>query len=102
MRLKDLRKNKKQSQQEISNLLNISQRTYCGYELGTSEPNLETLCILADYYNVTLDYLVGREFKNEIGFLSEQQMSALKLIKQLNEKNLAYAIAYLSGMIVNQ
>lgn len=102
MKLKELRNQKKISQQEIAKILNVTQTTYGRYELEISEPNINTLCNLADFYNVTIDYLIGRNFINDIGYLSEQQKTAVELIKQLNEKNLNFAIAYLSGMIVNQ
>lgn len=68
MRLKELRKEKKLSQEQIAKILSVTQRTYGGYELETSEPSIQTLCNLADYYNVSLDYLVGRERKDEVGF----------------------------------
>ena len=102
MKLKELRKNKKLSQEQVANMLNVTQRTYGGYELETSEPTINTLCKLADYYDVSLDYLVGRERNNEIGFLNEQQKNAVQLIQQLNEINLLKAIAYLSGLYAGQ
>lgn len=88
MNLRILRKNKKKSQEEIAKLLNITQRTYSGYELETSEPTIKTLCILADYYDVSLDQLIGREYKNDIGYLTEAQKNIVYVIKQLNEGNL--------------
>ena len=102
MKLKELRIKKNTSQMEMAKLLNVTQTTYGRYELESSEPNIDTLCKLADYYNVSLDYLVGREFTNDIGYLNEQQKNAVKMIQQLNENNLALAIAYMGGMIVNQ
>lgn len=102
MKLKELRKHKKLSQEQVANMLNVTQRTYGGYELETSEPTINTLCKLADYYDVSLDYLVGRERNNEIGFLNEQQKNAVQLIRQLNEINLLKAIAYLSGLYAGQ
>lgn len=102
MRLKELRKQKKATQIELSKLLNITQVTYGRYELETSEPNIETLCKLADYYNVSIDYLIGRENINEIGYLNEQQINAVKLIKELNPVNLLQAIGYISGLLTAQ
>ena len=98
----DCRKKKKITQEQIAKYLNMTQSTYQHYENERAEPNIDTLCKLADYYNVTLDYLVGREFTNDIGYLNEQQKNAVKMIQQLNENNLALAIAYMGGMIVNQ
>ena len=49
----------------ISKILNISQVSYGRYELGISEPTIESLIKLADFYNVSLDYLVGRSKTKE-------------------------------------
>ncbi|MBQ4077654.1 helix-turn-helix transcriptional regulator, partial [bacterium] len=43
MRLKELRKEKKLSQEQIAKILSVTQRTYGGYELETSEPSIQTL-----------------------------------------------------------
>lgn len=66
MKLKELRKEKKQTQDDIAKLLNVAHSTYNGYEKETSEPTIETLKKLADYYNVSLDYLVGRSFNSPL------------------------------------
>lgn len=59
-RLKELRAKKGLSQKQISKELNISDRNYQRYEYGTVEPVASTLIALADYFNVSIDYLVGR------------------------------------------
>lgn len=59
-RLKDLRQGEKISQAELASALNISNRTISMYEQGNSEPNVEILSKIADYFNVTADYLIGR------------------------------------------
>ena len=98
MRLKQLRTLKSTKPDELAKLLNISVQAYYKYESDKNEPSISTLCKLADLYNVSLDYLVGREFNDEIGYLSDQQRLAVNIIKQLNDMNLAKAIAYMSGM----
>ena len=60
LRLKELRKDFKYSQEEIAELLNVSRQSYSRYELGASEPELGTLVKLADIFNVSLDYLLCR------------------------------------------
>lgn len=102
MRLLELRNKKNITQKEIAEKLFLTQNGYSSYENGRTEPNIETLCKLADYYDVSLDYLVGRERNNEIGFLNEQQKNAVQIIQQLNEINLLKAIAYLSGLYAGQ
>ena len=102
MKLLELRKKNNLTQSEIAEKLFMSQNCYSSYENGRTEPNIETLCKLADLYKVSIDYLIGREFSNDIGYLNEQQKTAVKMIQQLNPTNLALAIAYIGGMIVNQ
>lgn len=102
MKLKELRKQEKKTQFEIANYLNMSINGYSQYETKKTEPNIETLCKLADYYKVSLDYLVGRNFVNEVGYLTDQQKQAVNLLKNLNELNLINAIGYISGLLANQ
>lgn len=102
MRLKELRKKKNVTQQEVAEHLFITQHGYSNYEINKTEPNIETLCKLADYYNVTLDYLVGRNFVSDIGYLSEQQREAVSLMQKLDEQSLSRVIAYMSGIIDNK
>lgn len=58
--LKKERDNKKYTQKEIADILNISQQTYNNYETGKRTPDIETLIRIADFYKVSLDYLTGR------------------------------------------
>lgn len=102
MRLLELRKANKLTQQELANKLFLTQNGYASYEIGRTEPNIETLCKLADFYNVTLDYLVGRQIKNDIGYLTDKQYSAVILLKQLNNDNLNREIGRLSTLIEMQ
>lgn len=59
-RVEDLRIDNDLTQQEIANLLHCQREVYRRYEKGTRELPLSYAIILADYYNVSLDYLVGR------------------------------------------
>lgn len=64
-RLKTLRLAKGLTQKELSEKLNINQGNYSKYEKGTLVPTMETVLNLSDYYNVSIDYLLGKESKNE-------------------------------------
>ncbi|CCO08855.1 helix-turn-helix domain-containing protein [Desulforamulus hydrothermalis] len=59
-RLKALRKANKKTQSDMATLLNITLRQYQLYEAGQSSPPLNNLITLADFFNVSLDYLMGR------------------------------------------
>lgn len=60
MNLKELRQSKKLSQQTVARDLGVSLRAYQNYEYNQREPSIEMLCKLADYFNVSIDTLVGR------------------------------------------
>lgn len=59
-RLKELRTQRRIYQREIAEYVGITVRAYQFYESGRSEPNIKTLIALADYFDVSIDYLVGR------------------------------------------
>jgi len=59
-RLKELRKFHKVTQKQIATETAIAERVYQSYEYGKVIPTARTLTILADYFDVSLDYLVGR------------------------------------------
>lgn len=99
-RLFSLRKQKKLTQQELSSRLGIARTTYSGYELGTSEPDNETLKKIADYYQVSTDNLFGREETNgEVTEVDAKRKQGLEYIKQIkDEKTLDLAIELLEKL----
>lgn len=59
-RLKELRKQSGQTQAQVGLATGIGERNYQRFEAGENFPNVENLCALADYFEVSLDYLMGR------------------------------------------
>ena len=59
-RLRDLREDKDKTQKEIATVLDTSQEQYSRWERGERELPMHHFITLADYYNVSLDYLAGR------------------------------------------
>lgn len=59
--LKDLRKAKGIGQEVLAKELNISVKTVSHWETGYTEPSIEQLIKLADYFEISMDELVGRE-----------------------------------------
>lgn len=59
-RFKQLRKERKVPQQRLADVMGVKLRAYQGYETETHEPKIAALIALADFYGVTIDYLVGR------------------------------------------
>lgn len=59
-RLKEIREDNSLTQRDIARVLNTTQQQYSKYELGIQILPLEKLNILANYYNTSIDYLIGR------------------------------------------
>ena len=59
-RLRDLREDKDLKQKDLAEYLKIHQTTYSDYELGALNIPISALHALADYYDVSVDYLLGR------------------------------------------
>lgn len=59
-RIPELRAEKGISMKEAAHLLNMPYTTYVNYEKGTREPNSETLIALANFYNTSIDYMIGK------------------------------------------
>ncbi|WP_195985978.1 helix-turn-helix transcriptional regulator [Clostridium sp. D33t1_170424_F3] len=65
-RLKQCRKEKGLTQGEVAIYCDITEKTYQNYELITREPKLEILLKIAELFNVSLDYLVGRTDEKQV------------------------------------
>ncbi|MDE7477768.1 MAG: helix-turn-helix domain-containing protein [Lachnospiraceae bacterium] len=64
--MREIREDTAMTQQKVADLLNIGQRTYADYESGKTRIPVDSLMILAKYYNVSMDYISGASnIKNE-------------------------------------
>lgn len=87
IKLKELRKAKNLSQEQVCKELYLDQSTYHRYEVGTSKPSFETLKKLATFFNVSIDYLL--EYNQEelkVSFNHEEVNELIKVINMLNSK----------------
>lgn len=64
-RIRDLREDADMTQTQIAAILHCSQRVYSNYERGDIDIPTEILIKLADFHNVSVDYLLGRTDKKE-------------------------------------
>lgn len=64
-RIRDLREDHDLRQKDLALYLSVDQSTYSDYENGRINIPVDTLIKIADYYNVSLDYLVGRSCLKE-------------------------------------
>ena len=65
-RIRDLREDNDLTQREMGTILSCSQRVYSNYERGELDIPTDILIKLADYYNVSVDYLLNRTKKREL------------------------------------
>ena len=87
-RIKNLRTAKNISQEELGTIIGVSKVSICGYENNKRCPNLEIIIKLANYFETSIDYLLGREKKiyNEddnkfVGYISEKDIELIYEIK---------------------
>lgn len=102
MRLKELREGKKETQQQLSIILNVSQTMISRYELGIAYPDIETLIAIAQHYHVSVDYLLGvseSKLPYSKSDLSTKEQEMLFLFKRLDSAQKDKAIAYIQGLL---
>lgn len=69
-RLRKLRKENKKTQEDMAKLLGITRPAYTAYETGKRHPDYDSLEKIADFFNCTIDYLLGRT-DNLVGIVNE-------------------------------
>lgn len=81
--LRHLREQKRITQRALCDSLEINPATYNSYEINKSHPDLNRLIKLADFYSVSLDYLVGRDSGTGFGYLSEVETTMMETFRKL-------------------
>ncbi len=100
-RLTELRKNKRWSLQYTADRLGIAKSTYAGYESGYREPSLEALKLLADLFETSVDFLLGRV--SDPADQAEKEKSKKQIeLTELDQINLTVDGKPLSAGEVNQ
>ena len=86
MNLLNLRIQNGLTQSKLAKKIGYGQHAISTWEKGTREPNIATLCSLADVFNISLDELVGRDYKKvATQELTESQQNLIDKIKYLND-----------------
>ena len=99
MNLAKLRKERNLTQKDIAKILNIQQSTYSGYESGSYEPTIATLTKLADFYNTSIDYIVGRETETiNLNILDDKRSALIKEIISSTDNKVNLLSSYLDGL----
>ena len=88
-RLKELRKSKKLTQVQVSEMIGVQQGTYSRWENGTLEPNLEAVVKLAKLFDTTTDYLLGKTIYSTLDGISHSITRIdMKKLKEFNKTEL--------------
>lgn len=93
-RLTFLRKKHNKTQQQVAEYLGITRPAYTAYETGSRKPDYETIEKLADYYDVSVDFLFGREDQ-----YYEEAERLYEKILELPEEKRKLALKLLDSMI---
>lgn len=84
MKLRELRISNNISQAELGKILNVTGQTILNWENGIFEPKISQLILLAEYFNVTIDYLdekpIGNDVVVDLSGLNENEITHIKLI----------------------
>ena len=99
-RLKSLRASKKISQKDFAQALKVSQQTVASWESGRTEPSNTALKEIADYFNVSTDYLLGRDTAKAPA-LSDEQTTLLKGFATLNSAGKNLLVGVLNSLRVS-
>ena len=103
MNIKILRKQIKKTQDEVAKELNLQKQTYQNYELGKREPDLQTLKKIADYFNVSLDFLCDRPRPYDLpSTTTQEQKTLINKITDLNREQCMLVDAYIEGLKIGQ
>lgn len=96
MRLKELRTSKNLFQKEVAEILGIDRTTYSKYENGASEPSHEILLKLAEIFEVSTDYLLGRDKKEPTSVSADGlDPELVELIKRIPDDRMPEVERYL-------
>lgn len=101
LRLKQLREQKRLNQDGLAMKINVSQSTISAYEVGERTPDLETLVTIANFFDVSIDYLVGRsDIKQNIqtSDLSPEELEHMHIYQQLSITDKGKVNAYIDGL----
>lgn len=103
LKLKEIRQEKGLYQKDIAQMLNKTITCICDWERGRTEPSIQDLLQLANYFEVSTDYLLGRS--NDIGVietnanLTSEETELLSLFNQMSFRDKNRLLGFAQGLI---
>ncbi len=99
MELKRLRNKSNLTQRQVAEAVGIGLQAYSYYEKGERQPQFQTLCKLADFFDVTVDELLGRTTEPQLFDNARvERPEILELYESLTPELQQHALAYLHGL----
>lgn len=104
LKIKELREERGLSQAELGKMLGFGQRTISHWENGTAQPQLEALIALSMFFDVSIDYLLGRTddifFKDtKISTKAQREIALINNFRKLNKDHQNRVLGYIDSML---
>ena len=96
--LKKLRIEANITQSQIADDLGILQSTYSNYENNKYEPDIPTLLKIADYFDISMDYLCNRKYSSKIGYIPKDKVDLVAEVISLDEAQAKKVEAFVEGL----
>jgi transcriptional regulator with XRE-family HTH domain len=100
MRIKEIRQEHHLKQREVAEALYIPVRTYQNYERGVNCPDVDMLILMADFYQVSIDELVGHEspLGHDVYSLAQDEQLLLRFYRSMSDDQKRNLVAYLKQL----
>ena len=105
LKLRELRLDSEKTQAELALFLGTSRQVYANYENGINEPSLDTLARLADFFECSIDYLLGREddfgnvtVQGTAPQVNSEEMELVRIFRKLPADLQRRAAAYMRNL----
>jgi len=100
MKLKEIRLNRGFTQTEVAKKIGIAQVTYCNYENGNREPDINTLIKLADLFKVSIDELFGyKQTTQEEKPISKSKRFIIENLDKLSNQEIKKVVKYIDSCL---
>lgn len=101
MKIYELRKKIGKNQEEVAKDINITRATFANYEKQITEPDIKTLIAIANYFHVSVDYLIGNEQPNKLDMtsLSDTKRKCIEDIQKMSDAEVEAISHYIDGML---
>lgn len=91
-RIVEMRKKRHKTQEALAKQIGVTRSALSQYELGSRQPDYETIKRMADYFEVSTDYLLGKEVTSGSFLTDPQKIKLFELIDELDEDDKNYVM----------